>query len=383
MQKTSTMNVQGPLRFRASFPASIMSLGLLLLFLGCGPYAAMAEVTAPAPSSMETIQSGKYFTLKRLTTPGRPSLDALVISGPPTPPPGYEEQRAPVDLAKAGLKAASMTLTTPAYNWVFGCSAVSGSMIAAYYDRTGYPNIYTGPTGGGVMPLDNSVWGTWSDGYSTYPNLPLAASHNGVDGRAIKGSIDDYWVQYGSSASDPYITGGWTQHTWSDAIGDYMKTSQSAYSNTDGSTTFYTWVSSATPLTCADMESYSIDTVDGTYGRKLFYEARGYTITDCYNQKTDNTITGGFSFAQYKAEIDAGNPVMINVEGHTMVGVGYDDTGNTVYLHDTWDYNTHAMAWGDSYSGMTMLSVSIVNLTAAPPSPQGQPWELLLMGDEE
>ena len=46
-------------------------------------------------------------------------------------------------------------------------------------------------------------------------------------------------MQYGSSASDPYITGGWTQHTWGDAIGDYMKTSQSAYDNTDGSTNFY------------------------------------------------------------------------------------------------------------------------------------------------
>ncbi len=77
---------------------------------------------------------------------------------------------------------------------------------------------------------------------------------------------------------------------------------------------------------------------DGTLGRKLFYEARGYTVTDCYNQKTDNMITGGFSFAQFKAEIDAGRPVMLNLEGHTIVGVGYDDSSNTVYIHDTWDY---------------------------------------------
>ena len=38
---------------------------------------------------------------------------------------------------------------------------------------------------------------------------------------------------------DPYIAGGWTQHTLGDAIGDYMKTSQSAYGNVDGSTAFY------------------------------------------------------------------------------------------------------------------------------------------------
>lgn len=105
-----------------------------------------------------------------------------------------------------------------------------------------------------------------------------------------------------------------------------------------------------------------ISDVDGAYGRKLFYEARGYTVTDCYNQKTDNKIAGGFSYANLKAEIDANRPVMINLAGHTVVGVGYDDSTNTVYIHDTWDYNNHSMTWGSSYSGMEMLSVSIVNI---------------------
>lgn len=45
-----------------------------------------------------------------------------------------------------------------------------------------------------------------------------------------------------------------------------------------------------------------------------------------------------------------------------MVGVGYDDIGNTVYLHDTWDYDTHSMTWGGSYLDMEMNSVSIVHL---------------------
>ena len=97
-------------------------------------------------------------------------------------------------------------------------------------------------------------------------------------------------------------------------------------------------------------------------GRKLFYEARGYTVTDCYYQLTDNQVSGGFSFAQYKAEIDAGRPVLLNLTGHSIVGVGYDSSTSTVYLHDTWDYNTHAMTWGGSYSGMTLEGVSIVNL---------------------
>ena len=112
------------------------------------------------------------------------------------------------------------------------------------------------------------------------------------------------------------------------------------------------------------MVSWNIHTRDGTYGRKLFYEARGYTVTECYNQLTDNN-GGGFTFAMYKAEIDQNRPVMINLEGHTVVGIGYDSASNTVYLHDTWDYSDHSMLWGGSYSGMNLRSVSIVNLKAS------------------
>ncbi len=311
-------------------------------------------------------QINKYFSTQSITYSDGTSLVKEIINGPPTPPPGYELERLPVDLPDPNPTRGTNTMTVPAFNWVFGCSSVSGAMIAGYYDRNGFPNMYTGPTDGGVMPLNNSSWPTWSDGYKTYPNLPLAASHNGVDGRTTRGSIDDYWVKYGSSAQDPYITNGWTQHTWGNAIGDYMKTSQSAYGSTDGSTSFWNY-NSASQLTCNAMETTSSDghTLswnDGTYGRKLFYEARGYTVTTCYNQPTDNRYAGGFSFAQYKAEIDAGRPVMLNLAGHTIVGVGYDDTGNTVYIHDTWDYSNHTMTWGSSYSGMELLSVSIVNL---------------------
>jgi len=328
------------------------------IVLSCCSVSLADQSEKPAPS--------KYYSVKTVNLPDGMLVEEAVINGPPAPPPGFEVQRQAVSLPAPDSAAGTKTLTAPAFDWVFGCSAVSGAMIGGYYDRTGYPNIYTGPTNGGVMPLDNSSWPTWTDGDTTYPNCPLIASHNGVDGRATKGSLDDYWVQYASSASDPYITGAWTQHTWGDAIGDYMKTSQSAYSNTDGATTFYNWTSLSTPLTCDDMVTYGIHTADGTYGRKLFYEARGYTVTDCYNQKTDNTIGGGFSFDQFKAEIDAGRPVMLNLAGHTIVGVGYDDTAQTVYIHDTWDYNNHTMTWGGSYSGMALLSVSIVNLSASP-----------------
>jgi hypothetical protein len=317
-------------------------------------------------SSAASAKDNKYFRTQTITFGNGTSLDKYTINGPPVPPPGYELQRSAVPLPNADAALGVTTLSVPAFEWSFGCSATSGAMIAGYYDRNGFPNIYTGPTNSGEIPLDNSPWPDWTDGHGDiYAQCPLIASHQGLDGRDTNGSIDDYWVSYLSGIQDPYITNSWTQHTWGEAIGDYMKTSQSAHGNDDGSTNFYNYTASASPLTCSAMVGYGISTEDGTYGRKLFYEARGYIVTDCYSQKTDNTITGGFSFAQYKAEIDAGRPVMLNIEGHTIVGIGYNDSTNTVYLHDTWDSATHSMTWGGSYSGMRLLSVSIVNIQSS------------------
>lgn len=116
---------------------------------------------------------------------------------------------------------------------------------------------------------------------------------------------------------------------------------------------------------CDYMIEYHI-TNDGTLGRKIFYEAKGYAVTECYTQFTDNNVSGGFSFDQFKNEIDADRPVMINLSGHTVVGIGYDDATRTIYIHDTWDYDTHTMTWGGRYSGMALESVSIVNLESNP-----------------
>jgi hypothetical protein len=323
---------------------------------------------APTKATPAMIAAGDppnpYYSVQTITLSDGAQVDQVIINGPPEPPPGTELERAPVIPAALNQPGAAVSLPVPAYNWVFGCSAVSASMIGAYFDRNGLPNIYTGPGNGGVMPMDNStVWGTWNDGYETYPLNPLVASRNGLDGRASKGSIDDYWVKYDSTNSDPYITGPWTQHAWGDAFGDYMKTSQSAYSNRDGAT-YFAWYNDGTPLTCAQMETEMVGGVpisrrDGAYGRKLFYEARGYSVTECYNQKTDNN-GGGFTYSSYRAQIDAGYPVLLNLAGHSIVGIGYADP-NTVYLNDTWDHATHAMTWGGSYSGMALESVSVVN----------------------
>jgi len=337
-----------------------------ILLAGAG-LSALALTTAQssgvkAASAVKTTQVNPNFTVKTIITADGSTIEEDIINGPPQPPAGYDLQRKAVTLPSPNLLGPNsvFSLDVPAYNWYFGCSATSASMIAAYYDRNGYPNIYTGPTNGGVVPLNNDIWGSWTDAFGgTYGQNPLTASRNGLDGRTTKGSIEDFWVRYGSSLWDPYIN-HWTVHNYGDAIGDYMKTSQSPDSNIDGATTFDNNPSNV-PLTCDQMVGSGVSYNEGTVGRRAFYEARGYSVADCYNQHTDNVYAGGFSFAQYKAELDAGRPVLLNLDGHTIVGVGYDSSSNTVYLHDTWDYDMHSMTWGGSYSGMTLQSVSIVN----------------------
>ncbi|RRS30245.1 MAG: hypothetical protein P794_07855 [Epsilonproteobacteria bacterium (ex Lamellibrachia satsuma)] len=316
-----------------------------------------------AGNTLSSELLAKYYKSTTVTAESGTTLNKITINGPSTPPPSIE--RVTVNALDLEQTAATNTLIeTPAFEWSFGCAATSGAMIAGYYDRTGYVDVYSGPTNGGLMELNNSVWGTMVDsGGDTRAQCPLSATRNGVDGRTTNGHVDDYWIKYNSTAQDPYI-GNWAQHTYDDCTGDFMKTNQSAYGNSDGATSFY-FYPDGTPLTAEDLESAGPNyyNYDGAYGLKLFFESRGYTVTALYSQRIDaNVTTGGFAFADYKAEIDAGHPVLIHVAGHTMAGVGYNDTGNTVYLHDTWDYDTHSMVWGDSYAGMKHFGVTVINL---------------------
>jgi len=253
----------------------------------------------------------------------------------------------------------------PAFDWSYGCSATSAAIIAAYYDRNGYPNIYTGPTNGGIMPLNNSIWNESSGGEGGDGECPLSATHQGFDGRVTRGHVDNYWIEFGSTAQDPYISNGWTPHTNAYCTGDFMGTNQSYWSNTDGMTNFYTYNSGAALHSFSECEGYNPPRKDGGYGFEQFMESRGYNVTVSYNQKIMGFEgnTQGFTFTQYMAEINANRPVMIHVTGHTMVGFGYDSSDQTMYIKNTWDYSTHTMTWGGSYSNMTHYSVSVINLS--------------------
>jgi hypothetical protein len=158
-----------------------------------------------------------------------------------------------------------------------------------------------------------------------------------------------------------------------DCTGDFMRTNQwvnpAGGFNTDGGTVFW-FACNGAQATAVIIEGWGVDQYDGGYGLKRFYESRGYTVDTMYNQYIlgYKSPTQGFTYDQYKAEINAGRPVMIHLEGHTVVGVGYGDTTtDLMYIHDTWDYTDHSMTWGGTYSGMQHQGVTIVQLQSLPP----------------
>lgn len=360
------------------FKKYILIIVLLIFLATLSPTnAALAE------SDTELNVISPYYSEVYTTLSDGTPIVKSIINGPSKPLPEFEQER--LDSYRNSDEAQGLIPDFPSYDWNFGCSAVSQAMISAYQDRTGYSNLYTGPMNGGVAPITDTSWPRWTDSYGdSYPSNPIVASRIGTDGRTIKGSIEDYWVKVDSTAQDPYITGGWTQHSYAEAVGDYMHTSQSAFGNVDGATGFYTYNTSPDRLTCQTMENEGIND-DGTVGRKDYYQSRGYSVTECYNQKTDNTIAGGFSLAQFKQEIDAGRPVLINLQGHSIVGYGYE--GNTVYIRDTWSSDPNirpTMPWGGSYQGMQMLSVSIVKVSSGsmPPSSKKLSLPMILKGNQ-
>jgi hypothetical protein len=333
------------------------------------------SLLVPVHSPVHAQEEENPYLIRTIITKDGREIDEVIFPGKPP-----ETKAEPVDVPEPytyGAITTNSLFQVPAFDWSYGCSATSAAMLFGYYDNDGYhTNMYAGGTNAGVCVMDNSVWGDTVYPSVTCHECPLSATHNGVDGRAIYGHVDDYWVDYGDPGPDPF-DGNWTEHTLGDCTGDYMGTNQAYWQSSDGSTTFYNYSNGAPLYDFTDCETDpsfpGYPKRDGGHGLKLFVDSRGYSVYhdganyQNYNQYIDALgLTYGFTFDQYMAEIDAGRPVLIHVTGHTMLGFGYyhdSDLGTeTVYLHDTWDHLNHEMTWGGSYSGLLHRGVTVLRL---------------------
>ncbi len=230
-------------------------------------------------------------------------------------------------------------------------------MMMGYYDNIRYNNMYAGPANGGVCPMENDSF--WGHGES-----PLSATHIGKDGRTARGHVEDYWIATNDTGDDPYINNGWSEHAHADCTADFMGTSQSKFNQADGSTRFI-YYSDGSPT--EDFTLLEPSVRDGCHGMKLFVNSRGYGVISNYSQfiygYDGNTL--GFTYDEFKAEIDANRPVFIHLTGHSMLGYGYNDSGSLIYIHDTWDNADHSMTWGGTYAGMQHEAVTVLQLVAS------------------
>ena len=330
----------------------LITLALIAVVVGCGR------------------GGGEFYE----TLASNDKIEMMLIDSPPTPPVNVSRTVVSVD----HLTASAVILNdVPTSEWTYGCTATSAGMLFGYYDRTGYPNMYTGSTNGGVCPLTDL-----GQGIPTNPRYPISgscyiiATENGLDGINSSAHVDDYWISYGSGGPDPW-EGNWPEHTWGLCTADFLGTNQWKWdyssfpgtdgnidTNTDGATTIWTYSDGSKLYDWCPGPAYGIPTTSCCHGMKLFAESRGYSVETNYNQLTDNQNSNGFTFAEFQAEINAGRPLLIHVIGHTMVGIGYDAATNSIYIHDTWDNNIHSMTWGGSYASMDLYAVTVIHLAS-------------------
>jgi hypothetical protein len=241
---------------------------------------------------------------------------------------------------------------TASYDWWYGCSPTSAGMMAGYYDRNGYNGYqYNNLVPGGVAESTTftSTAGTWE-----YLAQYAIASPEHVD--------DFYNQPYGVSGDDD-------PQPWHEfnCLADFMGTSQDSIGNSNGSTTFFNYTDGS-KLTYLEILGYGLADYSGTYGIYEYITYCGYSVTTLYNQYVEPYKPGvGFTWAEYMAEIDAGRPVLVHVQGHSMVGVGYDEGaegngGGTMYIYNTWDESLDTMEFGGSYEGLLHYGVTVLEI---------------------
>ena len=260
----------------------------------------------------------------------------LSAAGPDSPLGTVTLNGQQLGIARQGIALAG----APPYQWWYGCSPTSAGMMMGYYDRNGYGGKgYSNLVPGGTA--ESTSFGT-SDNYYLGDVTPDLRCDQAI---ASAGHIRDFYRNGYLGAGDDVTT---PSHSL-DCLADFMGTSQEAHGNVNGSTTFY-YYEGGERFSAADAEYWGVQGDDGMYGlfTQLIYP---------YGSNTQ-----GFTLQNFRAEINAGRPTLVQVEGHTMLGVGYDPANANIYVYDTWSDTVGTMAWGGSYSGMTQWGVTALAL---------------------
>lgn len=270
-----------------------------------------------------------------------------------------------------------VALKVPSYLWSYGCASTSAAMLIGYYDQGCFPSLYTGLKNGGMAPFNNSFWrkAINSPGILNYDNS-ISASMNGYDQQGTNGHFDDFWECSSCGGDDPHpYIGSTPPHNFSlhPCVGDFMGTSQDYFNNLDGSTRFYNSSTNSKVINYSKCESETPKYRDGNYGLRKFIESCHYTVEENFNQNIAGLkgVEAGFTYDDFKNEIDAGRPVLIHFKNHTAIGFGYSYSNCIIRIYTTWSEEPCDIVWGsdltvNSAAGpLAMLSVSVIKLNGS------------------
>ncbi len=128
---------------------------ILIVFIFLTVFSQLISVSIAAPLNRYGVESDNPYVTRRFVHGAR-FIDEVIVPG--RPPENYQAQDA-ILFESSSAVGPNLLSNVPAFDWSYGCSATSAAMMFGYYDNTGYPNLYTGPTNGGVMPHDQCRMG--------------------------------------------------------------------------------------------------------------------------------------------------------------------------------------------------------------------------------
>ncbi len=223
----------------------------------------------------------------------------------PVPPPGIQRGY------RASLLSPVVIPDVPAYLWHHGCGPTALGMVIGYWDSHGYSDLVAGD----------------ATSQTSQVNAMIATDNNNTNcGAAFSDHYRDYACPIDYSPSMQYDKSTLGGAHASDCVADFMRTSWSSMNNYYG----WSWFS--------DMPA--------AYNNYVNH------INSAYSPIATNKSFSSFSWAQYKAEIDAGRPTvfLVDTDGdgstdHFVTGIGYDDATFQYAIHDTWDNGIHWFLW--------------------------------------
>ena len=244
----------------------------------------------------------------------------------------------------------------PEAEYMYGCTPTAVAMILGYYDLYGYRGTDLGDLiEGDVDPKSRAT-----DGNAYNMN-----AFDTVLGKAI--ATEDFVYRFharGGRETTPKqelayaFSSGTTMNTdiWN-CLADYLGTGQYWRNNANLSTTvsycslekLYTYDHTITIKSGSTTKKVPYIDTTMLYGLDLYVQSRGYSLDrEITGTFLTDTAGGGFTFADYMREIDAGRPVLISIEGHSMTGFGYNAATQEIVFDDCYQ-SGRRMVWGGTY----------------------------------